>query len=49
MQRRDETNDSTLDYSAREKRPTTLIVIAVLAGLLLVGALHLLGATPDGG
>lgn len=50
MQRHDETTDSKLDYySARDKRRTALIVVAVVAGLVLVGALHLLGVTPHGG
>jgi hypothetical protein len=50
VQRHDETTDSKLDYySPSNKRRTALIVVAVVAGLVLVGALHLLGANPHGG
>jgi hypothetical protein len=49
VHRLDETTNSRRDHSTHDKRRTALIVVAVLAGLVLVGALHLLGVTPHGG
>ena len=49
MHRLDETTNSRRDHERYDKRKTALIVLAVLAGLVLVGALHLLGVTPHGG
>jgi hypothetical protein len=48
VHRLDETTNSRSDPATYDKRRTALIVVAVLAGLVLVGALHLIGATPHG-
>ena len=50
MQRNDETTDRKFDhYAGRDTRRTALIIFAVVAGVVLIGAMHLLGVTPHGG
>ena len=49
MHRLHETINSRRHHATHDKRRTALIVVAVLAGLVLVAALHLLGVTPHGG
>ena len=49
MKQPDDATYSRLGQPAHQRRRTALIVFAVIAGLLMIGALHLLGANPHAG
>ncbi|HUP75598.1 MAG TPA: hypothetical protein VM282_21345 [Acidimicrobiales bacterium] len=49
MERPDDATDCRLGHPAHQRRRTALIVLAVIGGLVVIGAIHLLGANPHAG